>query len=161
MNNSKLLGLITLITMAIYSCSSGKEKVIEGDLCFKRIDLYCIFDWPDSTLTKFEHEMLQVNSDTFNRNDKDFSDLIKYAINKKLTRQPYVWIIIEGKEFRMFLDRQGYDKLENYKWFELTNDHKKIHIKAVAYNVSFKDLKAVRCTKLLDIEEIDGETKYE
>lgn len=161
MTNSKLTGFTILLVILITSCISGKQKVIEGDLYFNRIDLYRIFDSPDSTLTKIEHEMLQVNSDTCNQKDKDFIDLVKYAIKNKLTRQPYVWILIKGKEYRLFLDLQDYDKLKNYELSELTDEHKKIYIKAIVYNVSFKDLKAVKCTKLLDFKKIDGETKYE
>ncbi|NVN94867.1 MAG: hypothetical protein HXX18_06245 [Bacteroidetes bacterium] len=161
MTNSKLTGFTILLVIVIASCISGKQKVIEGDLYFNRIDLYRIFDSPDSTLTKIEHEMLQVNSDTCNQKDKDFIDLVKYAIKNKLTRQPYVWILIKGKEYRLFLDQQDYDKLKNYELSELTDEHKKIYIKAIACNVSYKELKAVKCTKLLDFKKIDGETKYE
>ena len=105
--------------------------------------------------------MIQVNSDTCNQKGKDFIDLVKYAIKNNLTRQPYVWILIKGKEYRLFLDQQDYEKLKNYELSELTDEHKKIYIKAIVYNVSFKDLKAVKCTKLLDFKKIDGETKYE
>jgi len=160
MTNSKFVGFFIVITIVICSCNSGKEKVIEGDLFFMRFDFYRIFDLPDSTLTKFEHDMLQVNSDTCNRKDKDFIDLVKYAIKNKLTRQPYVWILIKGKEYRLFLDQQDYDKLKNYEWSELTDEHKKIYIKAIVFNVSFKELKAYKCTKLLDFRKIDGETNY-
>lgn len=160
MNHSKLIGFIVSLTLLIGACNSGKQRIIEGDLYFYGIDLYRIFDLPDSTLTKFEHQMLQVNCDTCNRKDKDFIDLVKYAIKNKLTRQPYVWILINGKEYRLFLDQRDYAKLKNFEWSYLTQEHKKIYIKAMVYNVSFKELKAVKCVKLLDFKKIDGETKY-
>ena len=162
MTKLKLLGFLILIIIVGFSCNSGKKKVIEGDLYFDRIDLYRIFDWPDSSLTKLENYMIQVNIDTVKRGkDRDFVELVKYAITNKLTRQPYVWILYKYKEFRLFLDQQDYDKLKNYKWFELTDEHKKIHLKAVVNNVSFKEFKAFKCAKLLDFKKIDGETKYD
>lgn len=156
----KYIGLIFSIFILIYSCNPNKQRAIEGDLYFVRVDLYRIFDWPDSTLTQFEQNYLQLNCDTCDSKEKNFLDLVKYAINKKLTRQPYVWIIINGKEFMLFLDRQDYDKLKDYKWYELTDEHKKIHIKVIAYDISFKDLKALKCTKLIGLDKISGDTKY-
>lgn len=160
MRKSKLLGFFILIIIVICSCNSGKEKVIEGDLYFYRFDLYRIFDWPDSTMTEFENNVLHANLDTFNRKDKDFVDLVKYAINKKLTRQPYVWILCNNKEFMLFLDQQDYDKVKDYTWYDLTAEHKKIHIKVKAYNISYKELKALKCSQILDLKKIEGETKY-
>ena len=160
MRKSKLLGFIIFIIIVVYSCNSGKEKVIEADLYFNRFDLYRIFDWPDSTMNEFENNVLHANLDTFNRKDKEFIDLIKYAISKKLTRQPYVWILSNNKELMLFLDQQDYDKLKDYKWYDLTAEHKKVHIKAKAYNVSYKELKALKCSKILDLNKVEGETKY-
>ena len=156
----KILLIITSLVL-LTSCMSHKYTTIEGDLYFQLIDLLKVYDAPDSIITRIETEFPKINIDTIPQNDRKFYDLVKYGIDNKLLRTPYIWLETKkGKKLMLFMDKDKFQQFDSLRCFDLREHKKKIHILAKAQNISYQDLTAFKVIELIKVGKIDGETMY-
>jgi hypothetical protein len=158
-----LLTIIVFLTLLI-ACASNKYSVVEGDLYFKLIDFYKIYDAPDSIISKIEREypLIPVNLDTVKENDRKFYEIVKYGIKNKLLRTPYIWIETnKGNKVMLFMDKEIFRQFERLKCFDLREQKKKVHILVKVQDISFKYLNAYKVNELVKAETVNGETKCE
>jgi hypothetical protein len=154
------------LTIAILiSCQLDGEETIEADLYFKLFDIERFYDSPDSSLTRIENLVQDINNDTGNERKEEFEHF-KFMVDNNLLRRHFIWLRMDNGENRiLFLDSLEYNKFKNYRWSDLTKEKTKIRIKATVkefkYPYYFEETEtAYDCVKMLTINKINGETYW-
>ena len=143
------LFLLTVF-VSLISCKT-EVKTLEGDLYFKLIDPYRVFDAPDSVLKKIEATSSLVNKD---------NEVLKFMVEKRLLRKPFIRIIDDNGEIKIvFLNSADYEKIKDYNYNELIKENKKIRVRVEGLDLHHKSLKVYETSKLIAIEKIDGKTQ--
>lgn len=145
----------TLFLLAIFvsliSCKT-EVKTVEGDLYFKLIDPYRVFDAPDSVLKKIETTASLVNKD---------DEVLRFMVEKRLLRKPFIRIVDDNGEINIvFLNSADYEKIKDYTYDELIKENKKIRVRLEGLDLHHKSLKVYETSKLIAIEQIDGKTQW-
>lgn len=139
------------IFVGLTSCKR-EVKTVEGDLYFKLIDPYRVFDAPDSVLKKIE-----TTASLVNEND----EWLKFMVEKGLLRKPFIRIIDDNGEINIvFLNPTDYEKIKDYNQNELIIGNKKIRVRVEGLDVHHKSLKVYETSKLIAIEQLDGKTQW-
>ena len=156
-----ILIFIFFVFVVIGCTNQTKHEMIKGDLYFRLFDLYRFFDAPDSVLVKFENSVKSLDLDSLNSQERKYYEILKYAIDNNLLRQPYIWIRIDSiKTQRMFVDNNTYDLLKEYNWSDLKKENKKVQIEAEVLTLKIDSMEAYQAVKIFKISKIEGRTYW-
>jgi len=157
----KLVLSILSVLILCCSCQSVKQQTIEGDLYFKLVDFQRIFDTSDSILTKIETSVRTVNYDTLTASDKKSYELLKFLVEEKLLRKPFIRLRLDNGSIKMvFLDIEDYQQLKNFNHNDLVLENKKIRVRAEVLKIKHDTLTAYKTIRVISIDKIDGKTYW-
>jgi len=153
----------TILTILVLctACQSDNKKIIEGDLYFKLIDFQRFYDGPDSILVKIETSVRNVSKDTLTEQDKKIYDLLKFMVDKRLLRKPFIRLRQDDGTIEMvFIDSTDYKQIKEYNHNDLVSEDKKIRVRAEVIEIKYDSLTAYKTIKLISIDKIDGKTYW-
>ena len=136
----------------LYSCDSKKET-IKGELYFKLVSF-----WPnDGSAAKSIDAYLKKIENSDNPTDKKVFTYFNNLKKHKMLSTPNIKLKIGDNVQEIFLTQGQYQKLKNYNLSDLNARGKKI---LVELNVEELDSSILFSDKILNIEEVDGESLW-
>lgn len=95
------------------------------------IDFNKIFDQPDSIISMIENGYDTLYS-------KDSNQLINFVVNNHLIHKPFIRLMSNDElKIVLFMKSDDYEQFDSLKCFRLKNENKKIHVKALGYNIPY------------------------
>ena len=140
----------------IFISCSQKEKIIEGDLAFKSVDISNYYGLDQKSIDKFEKEldsMRQIKNPSAN----DVSVLNYFDALKKynVIKSPWIRLKIKDSIRKVYLKENDFKKLKNYNSNDLILNNKNVALKM---NIETRGNKIYYCKELISVKEVYGET---
>jgi hypothetical protein len=151
MNKLKLLFFVFILI----SCSRN-EKIIEGDLAFKSIDLFNYYNFDQKSIDEWE-KVLNGTRQIKNPSADDVFILNYFdALKKhKVIKSPSIKLKTKDSIIRVYLSENDYQKVKNYNSNDLISNNRKVSLKM---NIETRGKEIYYCKELISIKEVHGET---
>ena len=156
-----------ILFFVLSACHSNPEKIVEGDLYFKLLDMDMLFDADSTTLSSIENRVHIIDTNSLSGAERELYDAFKFMADNKLLRKPYIRLRSDNGDIRiLLLDSTDYNKFTSYRWSDLSKKKQKIRVKAIATEFNYPlhwmntTEPAYNALKVLSIEQMDGETYW-
>ena len=152
--------LLSAISVLFATPTNGQTlATVEGYRFYKALDLFRVFDAPDSVLTDMENRFSRLNSADLSEKEMEEFGLILHTMENNLLRAPYVHIQTDREEeFMLFMDSLAYQRFEQFTLSELSEKGKKLRVIAEVENVSYRNMTAYKLKGKLTLDMVDGVT---
>ena len=149
--------LTLIIGLLILSCSK-KEKVFEGDLYFKLIDIGSFYGKDDKTIENFEKYYDSIRwSKIAGKDELKIIRIFDVLKANDLLKSPCIYLKTESDIKNIYLTEKEYQKLEIYDRNKLIKNNKKVSLKI---KVSELDSGIYYSDKIVELKHVDGKTYW-
>jgi hypothetical protein len=151
MNKLKLL----IATFIFISCSL-KDKIIEGDLAFKSVDISNYYGLDQKNIDRFDgiiDSIRQIKNPS--NNDLYFINYMDNLKKYNVIKSPCIRLKTKDSIRKVYLNANDFEKLKNYNSNDLILKNKKVTLKM---NIEIRGDKIYYCKELISIKEVYGET---
>ena len=158
----RIIFALTLLPI-LWSCNTNdKSMTIEGDLYFKLIDVFKVFDANDSTINKIEQTIKSNKKDSLPENERLIYDKFEVLMDHDLLRKPFIRIRLDNGELKMlFLNNSDYKKFIDYNLMELNENNQKIRINAKVTEITLDKIVVYNTIELILVDKMTGNTEFE
>jgi hypothetical protein len=146
---------LLVVTFIFISCSP-KDKMIEGDLAFKTVEIGNYYNLDQNGVDDWEKVLdgiRQIKNPTAN----DMFILQYFDALKKhnVIKSPYIRLKTKDSIIIVYLKENDFEKLKNYNSNDLILKNKKITLKM---NSEIRGDNLYYCKELINVKEVDGRT---
>jgi hypothetical protein len=145
-----------LIVLFVFISCSPKDRIMEGDLAFKSIEIFNYYNLDQSSIDKWE-KILDSTRQIKNPSNNDLS-FVKYFDNLKkykVIKSPWERVKFNDSIRIVYFDESDYKLLKPYISHDLVNNNKKVTLKM---KIEIRDEYVYYCKELLSIKKSKGKT---
>ncbi|WP_369752149.1 hypothetical protein AB3G34_08580 [Flavobacterium sp. WC2409] len=145
-----------LIVLFIFISCSPKDRIMEGDLAFKSVEVFNYYNLDQKNINKWENildSIRQIKDPS--RNDLDLLEYFDNLKKYKVIDSPWVRVMFNDSVKIVYFDEADYKLLKPYVSHDLVNNNRKVTLKM---NIEVRDESIYYCKQLLSIKKSKGKT---
>lgn len=147
---------ILLFTAFFFISCSPKDRIMEGDLAFKSVEVFNYYNLDQNNINKWENILDSIRQiKAPNSIDLDLLEYFDNLKKYKVITSPWVRVKFNDSVRIVYFDESDYKLLKPYVSHDLENNNKKVTLKM---NIEVRDESIYYCKQLLSIKKSKGQT---